>query len=171
MEPTKIKHPFHKYEIDFTKIRVPKNNQLLLEHLTKKLVILLCILSGQRSQSIASLCLDFMHKCECIYTFYSPTVLKTTTPTFHQAPLIFEVFVEDDRLCVVNCLDEFISRTELIRENTEDIKQLILSYTYPHKSIKSETLARYAKLCLGMAGIPSRSIIISPFRKTLVQNC
>ena len=42
----------------------PTNKQLLLEQLTKKLVILLCILNGQRSPSIACLCLDVMHKSE-----------------------------------------------------------------------------------------------------------
>ena len=81
---------------------LPPNNQLLLELLTKKLVTLLCILcilSGQRAQSITSLCLDFINKNENTYTFYIPSIFKTTTPTFHQEPLEFEVFIEDESLC------------------------------------------------------------------------
>ena len=48
-----------------------------------------------------------------------------------------------------------MNRTELIRENTADegCNLLILSYSYPHKMVKSATLARYVKLFLGLAGI------------------
>ena len=58
------------------------------------------------------------------------------------------------RSCVVNCLGEYIRRTELIRENIEDKPtQLILSYAYPHKPVTSTTIARYVKLFLGQACI------------------
>ena len=133
---------------------LPPNNQLLLELLTLKLCTLLCVLSGQRAQYIRSLNLDYHHKDEDSYTFYIPTILKTTTPTFHQKPLEFIAFPSDEKLCIVQCLDEYITRTELIRENTEEEeKLLVLSYHYPHKAVQSATLARYVKNFLGMAGI------------------
>ena len=40
------------------------NKDLLLETLTKKLVTLLCLLAGQRAQTIASLCISHMHECK-----------------------------------------------------------------------------------------------------------
>ena len=76
------------------------NDILLLEQLTKKLTTMLCILSGQRSQSIGALYLEHMHKSDTVFTFYIPKMLKTTTPTFHQEPLEFEAFPHNSNLCV-----------------------------------------------------------------------
>ena len=132
---------------------LPDNQELMLELLTLKLCTLLCILSGQRAQTIAALHLDYLHAEQGMYTFYIPKVLKTTTTTFHQTPLEFSSYLPDKRICVVSCLKEYIERTALIRENLEGEKTLILSHTYPNKSVKSATLARYVKIFLGMAGI------------------
>ena len=136
---------------------LPSNKELLLETLTKKLVTLLCILSGQRSQSIAYLYEQHMHKSDTLFTFYIPKQLKTTTDTFHQEPLEFEAFPPDPNTCVYKCLEEYLSRTQLLRENLpipeEGKLALILSYAYPHYPVKSATLARYVKDMLGCAGI------------------
>ena len=95
-----------------------------------------------------------MHKDPQRYTFYIPTVLKMTSLTFHQEPLEFEAFPDNNKLCVINCINEYLHRTELIRENIEgENKQLILSYAYPHGAVKSATLARYVKSFLGEAGV------------------
>ena len=132
---------------------LPPNNQLLLETLTQKLCMLLCILSGQRAQTIVSISLEYIHHDKHTYTCYIPKVLKTTTTKFHQAPLEYIAFPPDDRVCVVACLDEYIERTKLIRENTGDEKQPIISYSYPHKALRRATLARYVKTFLGRSGV------------------
>ena len=133
---------------------LPPNSHLMLEEITKKLVTLLCLLSGQRAQSVASLYTNFMHRSESTYTFYIPKILKTTTPVFHQEPLEFQRFTGDSKLCPYDCLDLYRQRTDLIKVVSEDdSNKLILSYTYPHKPVKSATLARYEKLFLGDAGI------------------
>ena len=58
-------------------------------------------------------------------------------------------------MCIESCLNEYIERTKLIRENVEDefTQKLVLSYAYPHKAVNSSTLARYVKMFLGQAGI------------------
>ena len=132
---------------------LPNNEHLLLEPLTKKLATLLCILSEQRSQSIAYLFPKFMHKTSTTFTFYIPKILKTTTPNFHQDPLEFEAFCEDQKVCVHSCLTEYLDRTSAIRENLEEDTSLILSYAYPYRPVKSATLARYVKEFLGQCGI------------------
>ena len=142
--------------------RLPHNNQLMLEALTKKPCMLLCILSGQRSQTIPVLNLNHMHRDQSSHSFYIPRALKTTSPSFHQTPLQFEAFPEDELLCIVKCLNEYIVKclneyiesTRLIRENArEDDKQLIISYAYPNKPVISAIVARYIKLFLMDAGI------------------
>ena len=133
---------------------LPSNAHLLMELLTQKLTTLLCILSGQRAQSIVNLYLDFLHKTDHIFTFYIPKILKTTSPSFHQEPLEFQSFPNNLNICVLECLKDYIQRTSLLREDLEgEPQQLILSYSYPHKPVKSATLARYVKTFLGMAGI------------------
>ena len=136
---------------------LPDNDSLLLEHLTRKLTTMLCLLSGQRSQSIGYLFPEHMHKSDTIFTFYIPKMLKTTTPMFHQEPLEFEAFPHNTNLCVYKCLEAYLNRTELIRENLPreegEKLSLILSYQYPNLPVKSATLARYVKDTLGHAGI------------------
>lgn len=134
--------------------KLPDNKNLELELLTKKLATLLCLLSGQRAQTIGALSLNHHHGTKEQHVFYIPKILKTTRPNNHQEPLCFLKFPEDERICVVNCLETYIQRTENIRENLEDQpQQLLLSYAYPHQPIGVCTIARYIKLFLGMAGI------------------
>ena len=120
---------------------LPDNSSLSLELLTKKLVMLLCLLSGQRSQSIHAIQTNYMKFSNNKYICYIPKLLKTTKPGKHLAPLEFEKFPNNSKLCVVSCIDE-----------TRPV-QLILSYAPPHDIVGSATIARYAKLFLHMSGI------------------
>ena len=74
--------------------QLPKNEQLNLKMLTRKLATLLCLSNGQRSQWTQKFLHDYASfqkdKCE----FYIPTVLKTSIPGRHQEPLIFTKFLE-----------------------------------------------------------------------------
>ena len=60
--------------------QIPTNDNLTLEILTKKLVTLLCLLSGQRSQSIQNLFTNYANFEENRCEFYIPVVLKTSRP-------------------------------------------------------------------------------------------
>jgi len=67
-------------------ISLPGNKQLDLEILTKKLVTLLALLSGQRAQTINALNLNWHHTTGNQHTFYISKILKTTKPCKHQQP-------------------------------------------------------------------------------------
>ena len=131
---------------------LPHDKFLLLELLTKKLGILLCLLSWQRVQSSQALKLSKSNLSNGTYTFYIDKVLKTTKPGKHQKPLEYREFSSNKKFCVVPCPKEYISRTELITENLEG-NQLILSYAYPHKPINCQSIVRYIKLYLELSGI------------------
>ena len=133
---------------------LPCNKGLMLEMLTKKLLTLSCLLSGQRGQTLGVL--DLLHHSYAngAHSFYIASILKTTRPGKHQEPLRFVEYTIDKDVCVVDCLDEYITRTSNIRENLEGKpQQLILSYWYPHNPVGIQTIARYVKDFLGMAGI------------------
>jgi hypothetical protein len=134
---------------------LPDNGELLLEMLTKKIVTLLCLLSGQRSQTIASLRTSFMHKCKHTgkITFAVPSLLKHSRPGKHQDPLEFVPYPHDAKICPVECLRTYLERTDLIRENSCEDSQLIISYCQPFNAVKSQTLARYVRSFLDFAGI------------------
>ena len=134
--------------------KLPENEHLSLEMLTRKLTCLLCLLSGQRAQAISALNLDYYSKDHISISFYIPKIMKNTKPGKHQEPLRFQHFPINEKLCVVKCFEEYRRRTELIRENLEGApKQLILSFAYPHMPVGTQTLARYVKNFLLQAGI------------------
>ncbi len=133
---------------------LPPNHHLDLEFLTKKLVTLLCLLSGQRAQSIPVLALNFLYQDSRSISLYLPSMLKNTRPGKHQEALNFPRFEEDTSICVVECLTEYIKRTQLIRENLPGKpQQIVLSYAYPHNIVKTSTITRYVKAFLMLAGI------------------
>ena len=113
---------------------LPTNKDLSLELLTKKLYTVYNVLyfrSGQRSQSIRKLKIDKSILSHGTYTFYFNTVLKTTKPGNHQHPLVFNTCPQNFTLCIIDCLQEYRSRTDLVRKNLyESPEELLLSYAY-----------------------------------------
>ena len=155
--------------LDFMR-SLPSNEDLLLEVLTKKLVTLLCLLSGSRAQMIPALDLHQMHIDPSYrYVFNIRQIIKTSKPGRHIAPLEFLSFPHEQKLCVVNCLDTYIARTTSIRTDPvskrskvvikkasrtpKPPKPLIVRYTNPFSPVGKATIARYVKDFLGDAGI------------------
>ena len=106
---------------------LPNNSSLLLGNLSKKLCILLCLLSNQRCQNIASLDLNFGIHSSVKFTFAINKVMKTTKPGKHQQPIQYYSYQENERLSVVNW-------TELIRENIESQPIQLISYACPYQT-------------------------------------
>ena len=79
-----------------------------LEILTKTTAILLCLLSGQRSQTLSALSLDHVFTDGKKYIFYIPTLMKQSRPRFHPQPLEFILYTIDPMLCPVKHLDMYI---------------------------------------------------------------
>ena len=63
-------------------------SEMSLEFLTKKLTALMCILSGQRSQTMSLLNTKYMHVDENHCIFYLASLLKTTKPGFQSLCVI-----------------------------------------------------------------------------------
>ena len=135
-------------------VELPQNECLSLGTLTGKLATLLCILSGQRAQTIVNLHINLMEVADEEVVFFNPVILKTTTPSSHQKPLVFQSFPHNNKLCVVGCLGNYIQRVRHIRKHSAgSATNLILSYASPHNPVKSATLARYVTDFLGKCGI------------------
>ena len=121
-----------------------------LKDLTYKLVMLLCLLTGQRNQSLAALDTKFMQLTEKHCIFYIPTILKTTRPGHHLEPIELTVYVHDVELCPIALIRTYLAATENVRGEQS---RLLLSIKAPHNPVSSKTLARWCKETLSLAGI------------------
>ena len=129
---------------------LPGPAHLSLRFLTKKLCLLLVLLSGgQRSQTI--------HQVEATdvrvvgQRLLIPIMgkIKQTAPGRHMAPLQFPVYTRDEKLCVVTHLTWYLARTRAVRRD----RKLFLSYIKPHRAVTKDTVARWCKSVQTDAGI------------------
>ena len=131
---------------------LPPNRDNSLEVHTYKLATLMCLLSGQRAQTLASLILEDMHVDNDKCVFYISSLMKQSRPKFHTAPLEFLSYADNRNICVVECVNEYLDRTVQFRKDKFE-GPLFLSYSAPHKQITTRTLSRYLCKFLDMAGI------------------
>ena len=117
--------------------------------LTKKLVMLMLLLSGQRGQSIHLLDVRNMTLTFSTATFRIADVLKTTKPGSHVQEIAFKAFAPDRRLCVVTVLKEYLKRTLQVRKTTK----LLLTTRSPVHAVSRDTIRRWTKDVLKDAGI------------------
>ena len=135
----------------FTYIRKQADITLLtLKDLSHRVAFLLCLLSGQRCQTISKLSIENMFIEDLKITFVVTEILKHTRPGKHQQPLIFLSYPNDKNLCIVSLLLEYIKRTSALRGEN---KQLLISFIRPHKPISTETTSHWVKSFMTAAGI------------------
>ena len=124
-----------------------------LKQLTLKLTTLLCLLTGQRNQTIHSLDIKYMHEEDERIIFFIPTILKTTKPNSHLEPLELRRFHDDEALCVVTHILLYIDVTAEVRGSST---QLLLSYVSPHAPVTAATTAKWVKETLKNAGVDTK---------------
>ena len=122
---------------------------LPLKDLSEKLVILLCLLSGQRDQTVKALNIKYMllEKGKC--TFFINRPMKTTKPGFHQSPIAFSEYPSNRKICILTTIAHYLEITKDLRITD----QLIISYKKPHKAVTTRTISRWCKAILGKARI------------------
>ena len=127
------------------------NSDLSFKTLTLKLSTLLCLLTGQRCQTITKLDIQFMQKLPNKYIFHIQEPIKTSKPGRHIAPIELLAYEADRSLCVVELLSLYLEKSKEVRK-PEDTK-LLLSYAKPHKPVGSSTVGKWTKFIMKEAGI------------------
>lgn len=127
-------------------------DSLSLELVSKCLATLLCLISSQRSQTIASLSIDHMYIDESNAIFYIPSLLKQSRPGFHQKPLEFVSYPQDRKLCPVTMIKTYLGLTKNVRSR-EKYSKFFLSYGQPYRPVGSTTIARWVTDILSKSGI------------------
>lgn len=67
-------------------------------------------------------------------------LMKTSNPLFHNGEFGFAAYPQDETICPVARIREYIKRTESLRKHHD--KKLLLSYTNPHNPISKDTFSR-----------------------------
>ena len=133
---------------------LPCPSDLSLMLLSQRLVTLLRILSGQRSQTLSMLSIDSYHQDDERCIFFATSLLKQSRPKYHQKALEFRAYPENTSLCIVANLTEYLSRTSTL-QNKE--RKLLISYVKPHKAVTSATIARWVCAILQSSDIDIKS--------------
>jgi len=123
---------------------------LSLKDLTYKVTMLLMLLSGQRIQTIQLLNVEFMEITNSRVKFLIHDKVKQTRPGKHLQDIVIKAYAPDRRLCIVNYLNAYLKATETIRG---DEKQLLITYSKPHKKASKDTISRWLKDTLIAAGV------------------
>ena len=76
--------------------------------------------------------------------------LNHTRPGDHQKALEIPSFQDDEKLCVVNCLRDYVTITEDLRENGD---QLLLCCARSHGPASKYTVSRWLRAVLSDSGI------------------
>ena len=132
----------------------PSTGNLSLKQLTQKLVMLMALLSAQRTQTLQKLSLEDMSTSPGKYIFHISSLLKHTSAkggqNRHLFPITFTTYDVDKRLCVVELLTAYIERTASLRKNTQ---QLLICYVAPHGPASKDTISRWVRQTMKDAGI------------------
>ena len=122
-----------------------------LSQLTQKLVTLIALISGQRSQTIHSLDLNHMEMTKIYAKFHIQDLLKHNSQYNKMTNIVtLPAYPDNKKLCAVTYLKQYIERTKTFR-NQES--KLFLSTQAPHKAVSTNTISRWIKLTLTKSGI------------------
>ena len=82
-----------------------------LEICTKILATIMCLLSGQRSQTFLLLQNNSMYSHVSRVIMYISKLTKTSRPNFHQKPLEFSAYPSEKTICVVTMIELYLDKT------------------------------------------------------------
>ncbi|XP_053593380.1 uncharacterized protein LOC128667449 [Microplitis demolitor] len=154
---SKIRPPRPKYDstwnpkifLDFVSKWFP-NDDLSLQHLSYKVVVLLALTTGHRIQTLAAINLNNIDQSDDRIEIKITSQLKTSGPKSTQPNLILPFFTEDTSICVASTLLNYLKRTKDFRGSTSN---LFISWKKPHNAVSTQTLSRWIKEVLHLSGI------------------
>ncbi|XP_077265132.1 uncharacterized protein LOC143899054 [Temnothorax americanus] len=127
------------------------HEDLNLETVSKKLVLLAALASGQHCQTLALLKVSqISFHAERVF-LRVPDRIKTSAPGRYQLLLIFPRFVDHDNLCLFKLLEHYITQTSVLR--SEGCDSLFISYKRPHGPDSVQTISKWFRESLHSYGI------------------
>ena len=126
-------------------------SKLSIDKLSKKLVMLILLATGQRPQIISALSVDNMQLSSNSYKFIVSNLdLKQGRKGYKPEPICIKKFPCDKRLCPYHYLTVYLERT---LETRGKHKKVILTIKKPHTPVTTNTVSRWVKSVLSEAGV------------------
>lgn len=126
------------------------NDSLSLLHLSKKVIMLMLLVSGQRGQTLHLLDTRNMTISADKIQFTIGDLLKTSRPGNHLSQIVFTAFPPDNHLCVYTAMLCYLKRTDSIRGC---FTRFFLTSKPPIRVASRDTLRRWTRAIMKDAGI------------------
>ncbi|XP_011859353.1 PREDICTED: uncharacterized protein LOC105556850 [Vollenhovia emeryi] len=127
--------------------------ELTLECLTQRLVLLLALGTAHRAQTLASIKISNI-KCDTQgYEIEIPDRIKTSRPGSYQPLLVLPVYRENPKLCIASTIDAYIKETAQLRGNIDD---LFVTIKKPIRAASTATISRWIKAAMSRCGIDEK---------------
>ena len=122
---------------------------LSLYDLTLRTVRLLALVSAQRGQSLHLLYIKLMTVTADAYIFLIMGDFKQSRKGHDNLKIALNAFEGDVRLCILNTLTVYLERTAVLRNSSK----LFISLVKPHNAVIKDTICRWLKSAMQLAGI------------------
>ena len=122
---------------------------LTVKILSFKLAALLALTSSARAHELIKLDLDFVSIKGDSWEFSLAEHTRVSRPGHPARKIYLPAFPDNPRICVVKTLQEYRSRTETRRQSS----RLLISFVRPFKPISSQTMSRWLRKAMQLAGI------------------
>ena len=93
------------------------------------------ISGGQRAQTIHSIRASYIQILDNKVLIPIMSLIKQTKPTKHMAPLCFQIYNKEPKLCVVSHLTEYLKRTKSYRHTDK----LFLTFIKPYRAASKDS--------------------------------
>lgn len=153
----KLKPTFPRYDVTWNPsivldyLEKLQNNSINLETLTKKLVMLLALSTGQRIQTLSLIRISNIKSFGDRIVISITNLIKTSGVGKMQPSLNLPYFHQRPGICPASTLQKYLSMTSTIRSNSED--RLFVTHKKPHKAASSQSIGRWIKQTLSDSGI------------------
>lgn len=128
------------------------NNEISLDKLTKKTVMLLALATAHRVQTLSKINVKNIEITPDRVIIKIAEIIKTSRPGCNQPILQLPFFTDRPTICPVDALLCYVEKTASLR--TSDY--LFIGVRKPHKPIGTQTLSRWLKCTLSECGIDAR---------------
>ena len=126
--------------------------KLNFKMLTFQFVMLLALLTGQRSQTLHMIRLQDLIITKNSFKMKIAEKLKHTRPGKHLDLLTIKAYAPDRRLCPLTVLVEYLKRTKDLRTG----EKLLVGIIRPHGPVAPSTVARWIKTTMLYSGIDTK---------------
>ena len=109
-------------------------------------MLMALISGGQRAQTIHSIRVSDIK-------IPTMSLIKQTKPTKHMAPLCFQTYSKEPKLCVVSHLTEYLKRTKSYRNSDKSF----LTCVKPYRAASKDTISMWCKSIIKESGISIHS--------------